>query len=247
MPRMAKKKPVRRRKKVTARSVGLSAPETADVQEAATRALASDIGATVGRCSPSIASRSAARPRCWPRCRSIASSRRPTSAIPPEPHVKRLMTVIEKLGRFLDPIIAVAQDERLLDAERQPPPAGDAQARREVGRRAGRARCRRRVQDPRAQHREGAQPEGEVARDDPDAARARRRAGPRDRARVRLRVRPAALPDPRRRLRAAPAPERRRLQSGAAPHRGLPRRPAAAGAEGARAARRRSSSRSTTA
>jgi ParB family chromosome partitioning protein len=29
---------------------------------------------------------------------------------PSEPHVKRLMTVIEKIGRFLDPVIAVRQD-----------------------------------------------------------------------------------------------------------------------------------------
>ena len=97
---------------------------------------------------------------------------------PSEPHVKRLMDVIETLGRFLDPIIAVRQRRRLLDAERQPPPAGDAEARREVDRRARRARSRRRVQDPRAQHREGAQPEGEVARNDPHAARARRTSEP---------------------------------------------------------------------
>jgi ParB family chromosome partitioning protein len=31
---------------------------------------------------------------------------------PSEPHVKRLMNVIETLGRFLDPIIAIRQDER---------------------------------------------------------------------------------------------------------------------------------------
>ena len=59
---------------------------------------------------------------------------------PSEPHVKRLMTVIETLGRFLDPIIAVRHDDGLLDAERESSPAGDAEARREVGHRAGRAR-----------------------------------------------------------------------------------------------------------
>ena len=40
------------------------------------------------------------------------------------------MDVIEKIGRFLDPIIAVREDGQLLDAERQPPPAGDEEARR---------------------------------------------------------------------------------------------------------------------
>jgi len=108
---MAKKKPVRRRKKITARSVGLSAPETADVDDAATSALASHIVADGGA--------------------ALAVYREPfggTSAVlaalpierveptpyqrdPSEPHVKRLMTVIEKLGRFLDPIIAVRRDE----------------------------------------------------------------------------------------------------------------------------------------
>ena len=29
-----------------------------------------------------------------------------------EPHVKRLMTVIEKIGRFLDPLVIVRHDER---------------------------------------------------------------------------------------------------------------------------------------
>ena len=37
---------------------------------------------------------------------------------PSEPHVKRLMTVIETLGRFLDPIVAIRHDDALLDAER---------------------------------------------------------------------------------------------------------------------------------
>ena len=31
---------------------------------------------------------------------------------PSEPHVKRLMTVLKKIGRFLDPIIMVRQDDR---------------------------------------------------------------------------------------------------------------------------------------
>ena len=56
---------------------------------------------------------------------------------PSDPHVKRLMTVIETLDRFLDPIIVVRQRRPLLDTERQPPAAGD-----EAPRRAGRwSRC----------------------------------------------------------------------------------------------------------
>ena len=95
---------------------------------------------------------------------------------PSEPHVKRLMTVIETLGRFLDPIITVRRDDDYWT------PNGNhrLQAMRklgaQVGHRAGGAGSGRRVQDSRAQYREGAQPQGEVARDDPDAARAGRRA-----------------------------------------------------------------------
>ena len=114
------------------------------------------------------------------------------------------MNVIEKLGRFLDPIIAVRRD----DGYWTPNGNHRLQAMRKLGAksidRAGRARARRRLQDPRAQHREGAQPQGEVARGDPDAAGAgRRAASSRDRARVRVRVRAAGLPDARRGLRSS--------------------------------------------
>ena len=83
------------------------------------------------------------------------------------------MGVIETIGRFLDPIVAVREDGQLSDAERQPPAAGAEEARRQDGHGAARARPGGRVQDPRAQHREGAQPAREVARDDPHGARAR--------------------------------------------------------------------------
>ena len=99
----------------------------------------------------------------------------------------------------------------LLDAEREPSAAGDAQAWGEVGHRAGRARPGSRVQDSRAQHRKGSQPQREVARDDTDAARAGRRAQREHRAGARVRVRSTVLPDAWRRLRGAAAPERRRL------------------------------------
>ena len=77
-----KKKPIRRRKKISARSVGLEASETAVVDDARVRALAADITADGGAVlGDATASRSAARRCSSSRCRSTASSRRRISAI----------------------------------------------------------------------------------------------------------------------------------------------------------------------
>ncbi len=93
---------------------------------------------------------------------------------PSDPHVKRLMGVIEKIGVFLDPIIVVRQD----DGYWTPNGNHRLQALKKLGHRAvdraARARRDRRVQDPRAQHREGAQPAREVAGDDSHGAGAGR-------------------------------------------------------------------------
>src|SRR3954469_5746402 len=64
---------------------------------------------------------------------------------------------------------------QVLDAQRQSSPPGAPQARRENGHRAAGAGSAGGVQDSRAQHREGAQPEREIAGDDPHGARARTR------------------------------------------------------------------------
>ncbi len=108
---MAKKKVVRRRKRVGAKSVGLTPREMADIQDPAARALASHIeddgGAVLASYRDPFGGTSgvlAALPidRVEPT---------PYQRDPSQPHVKRLMTVIETLGRFLDPIIAVRHDE----------------------------------------------------------------------------------------------------------------------------------------
>ena len=108
---MAKKKPVRRRKKVTARSVGLSAPETADVDDAATSALASHIVADGGAALAVYREPFGGTPAVLAALPIERVEPTPYQRDPSEPHVKRLMTVIEKLGRFLDPIIAVRRDD----------------------------------------------------------------------------------------------------------------------------------------
>jgi ParB family chromosome partitioning protein len=103
---MAKKKPVRR-KKVTAKSVGLSALETAQADDAAARALAKHVAEDGGAALAvyrepfgGTAAVLAALP--IDRVEPTPYQRDPSPA-----HVKRLMNVIEALGTFLDPIIAV--------------------------------------------------------------------------------------------------------------------------------------------
>jgi ParB family transcriptional regulator, chromosome partitioning protein len=108
---MAKKKVVRRRKRVGAKSVGLTPREIADIQDTAARRLASHIeddgGAVLASYRDPFGGTSAVL-AALPIDRVEPT---PYQRDPSQPHVKRLMTVIETLGRFLDPIIAVRRDE----------------------------------------------------------------------------------------------------------------------------------------
>jgi ParB family chromosome partitioning protein len=108
---MAKKKTVRRRKKIAARSVGLAPLDTANVDDAATRALADQIredgGAVIGTYREPFGSTPAVI-AALPIDRVEPT---PYQRDPSDPHVKRLMNVIETLGRFLDPVICVRQGE----------------------------------------------------------------------------------------------------------------------------------------
>jgi len=108
---MAKKKTVRRRKRVTAKSVGLSAPETADVQDAPARALASRIVEDGGAALALYRDPFGGTPAVLAALPIDRVEPTPYQRDPSEPHVKRLMTVIETLGRFLDPIITVRRDD----------------------------------------------------------------------------------------------------------------------------------------
>ena len=104
---MAKKKTVKRRKRVGAKSVGLSAPETATVKDAATEELvaqiAEDGGAVLGSYREPFGGTTAVL-AALPIDRVEPT---PYQRDPSDAHVKKLMTVIEALGRFLDPIITV--------------------------------------------------------------------------------------------------------------------------------------------
>ena len=108
---MAKKKVVRRRKRVGAKSVGLSAPETADVQDAAARALAAHIVEDGGAALAVYREPFGGTPAVLAALPIDRIEPTPYQRDPSQPHVKRLMTVIETLGRFLDPIISVRRDD----------------------------------------------------------------------------------------------------------------------------------------
>jgi ParB family chromosome partitioning protein len=109
---MAKrKKPVRRRRKVTPKSVGLTAVETSQLKDPAVDRLRADVegdgGAVLAAYREPFGGTSvmlAALPidRVEPT---------PYQRDPSEPHVKRLMNVMETLGRFLDPIVCIRHEE----------------------------------------------------------------------------------------------------------------------------------------
>ena len=165
---MAKKKVAKRRKKAGAKSVGLSPSETAEVQDAGVRALAALVGEDGGAVLGAYRDPFGGTPALLATLPIDKVEPTPYQRDPSEPHVKRLTTVIETVGRFLDPIIAVRRD----DGYWTPNGIHRLQAMRKLGAKSIVALvvpdAGGRVPDPRAQHREGAQSQGEVARGDPD-------------------------------------------------------------------------------
>ncbi len=106
---MAKKKPVRR-KKVAEQSIGLAASETRSVGDrldSLRRQIERDEGVVLGSYLDPFGGK------------PLLVAALPIDRVEPTPfqrdasdaHVKRLMTVIETLGRFLDPIIVVQHDD----------------------------------------------------------------------------------------------------------------------------------------
>jgi ParB family transcriptional regulator, chromosome partitioning protein len=109
---MAKKKRATRRKKTAAKSVGLTTAEVRTTDDPQVRELTATVdadgGAVLGAfCDPFGGT-----------CVLLVAlpidvvEPTPYQRDPSEPHVKRLMTVIEKVGRFLDPLIIVRHDDR---------------------------------------------------------------------------------------------------------------------------------------
>ncbi|MBK5256607.1 MAG: ParB N-terminal domain-containing protein [Vicinamibacteria bacterium] len=109
----AKKKPVRR-KKIAAASVGLTAAEMSRVADPDLDRLAEQVsldgGAVVGRYRDPFGG----TPLLLVALPIDRVEPTPYQRDPSEAHVKRLMGVIETIGRFLDPIVAVREDGQYL-------------------------------------------------------------------------------------------------------------------------------------
>src|SRR3954454_16091692 len=108
---MAKKKAVRR-KKVAAGSVGLTPSEvgkapSAELDDLAARVEA-DGGAVLGRYSEPFGG----KPVLLVALPVAAVEPTPYQRDPSDAHVKRLMGVVEKIGLFLDPIIAIRHEDK---------------------------------------------------------------------------------------------------------------------------------------
>ena len=108
-----RKKPVRR-KKIAPASVGLSAPETQAADGADLDRLAGQVeedgGAVIGRYRDPFGG----TPLLLAALPVDRVEPTPYQRDPSDAHVKRLMGVIETIGRFLDPIVAVREDGQYL-------------------------------------------------------------------------------------------------------------------------------------
>jgi len=108
---MPRKKAVRRKKAAPA-SVGLTSAEVLDVSSPAIETLATHVehdgGAVLGRYNDPFGG----KPLLVVALPVDKVEPTPYQRDPSDAHVKRLMGVIEKIGRFLDPIVAVRQDDR---------------------------------------------------------------------------------------------------------------------------------------
>jgi ParB family transcriptional regulator, chromosome partitioning protein len=108
-----RKKPVRR-KKIAPASVGLNPAETKNAGgpelETLARQVETDGGVVLGRYSDPFGG----RPLLLAGLPIDQVEPTPYQRDPSDAHVKRLMAVIEKIGRFLDPIVAIRDDGHYL-------------------------------------------------------------------------------------------------------------------------------------
>jgi len=109
---MAKKKKATRRKKATPKSVGLSTGEVRATDDARVRELTAHVeddgGAVLGAYNDPFGG----APVLLVALPIDKVEPTPYQRDPSEPHVKRLMTVIEKVGRFLDPLVIVRDSDQ---------------------------------------------------------------------------------------------------------------------------------------
>jgi ParB family chromosome partitioning protein len=108
---MAKKRVVKRRKKTTPKSIGLTPSETQSSTDAAGAQLTTEVEADGGAVLTSYREPFGGTTVLLAALPIDRVEPTPFQRDPSLPHVKRLMNVIETLGRFLDPIIAIRQDD----------------------------------------------------------------------------------------------------------------------------------------
>jgi ParB family chromosome partitioning protein len=109
---VAKKRVVRRRKKTTPGTVGLQASETREVPGGELALLVREVEADGGAVLASYREPFGGLPVLLAALPIDRVEPTPFQRDPSQPHVKRLMTVIETLGRFLDPIIAIREHDK---------------------------------------------------------------------------------------------------------------------------------------
>jgi ParB family transcriptional regulator, chromosome partitioning protein len=105
-----KKKTVRRRKKTASASVGLTPAETREVRDGDAGRLAEAVERDGGVVLATYREPFGGTPVLFTALPVDRVEPTPFQRDPSQPHVKRLMDVVETLGRFLDPIIAIRQD-----------------------------------------------------------------------------------------------------------------------------------------
>jgi ParB family transcriptional regulator, chromosome partitioning protein len=106
-----RKKPVRR-KKAAAASVGLTAAEIKDVAAEGVRELSAQVERDGGAVLCAYNDPFGGKPLLVAALPVALVEPTPYQRDPSDTHVKRLMAVIETIGRFLDPIVAVRKDDR---------------------------------------------------------------------------------------------------------------------------------------
>ena len=109
---MAKKKKAVRRKKVAAGTVGLTPAETKAVSSGALDALASELEAEGGAVLGQYNDPFGGQPLLIVALPVAIVEPTPYQRDPSDAHVKRLMGVVEKIGLFLDPIIAIRHEDK---------------------------------------------------------------------------------------------------------------------------------------
>jgi len=108
---MAKKKIVRR-KKVAAASIGLTAAEAKNVAAGALDDLASQVESDGGTVLGQYNDPFGGKPLLIVALPIASVEPTPYQRDPSDAHVKRLMAVVEKIGLFLDPIIAIRHEDQ---------------------------------------------------------------------------------------------------------------------------------------